>query len=108
MPVDPAQPPVELVETPALPGRLQSALAAHERWRDAGVHLVGEFNDWDVAAAPMRHQTDGSFSATLDLPAGREYQFRYLIDGEVWISDPEADKYAFSPFGDCENSVVMV
>ncbi len=74
----------------------------------SGVHLVGEFNDWDVAAAPMRHQKDGSFSATLDLPAGREYQFRYLIDGEVWISDPEADKYAFSPFGDCENSVVMV
>ena len=56
----------------------------------------------------MRHQKDGSFSATLDLPAGREYQFRYLIDGEVWISDPEADKYSFSPFGDCENSVVMV
>lgn len=74
----------------------------------ADAHLVGEFNDWDVTATPMRRQKDGSFSATLDLPAGREYQFRYLIDGEVWLSDPEADKYAFSPFGDCENSVVMV
>ena len=84
------------------------ALTKEQAKNASGVHLVGEFNDWDVAAAPMRHQKDGSFSATLDLPAGREYQFRYLIDGEVWISDPEADKYAFSPFGDCENSVVMV
>ena len=56
----------------------------------------------------MRKQKDGSFTITLDLPTDREYQFRYLIDGEIWISDPEADKYAFSPFGDCENSVVAV
>jgi len=72
------------------------------------VHLVGEFNDWAVDSTPMHRQKDGSFAATLDLLVGREYQFRYLIDGEIWISDPEADKYAFSPFGDCENSVVTV
>ncbi len=80
-----------------------------EQAKGAGnVHLVGEFNDWEIASTPLRKQKDGSFAATLDLPTGREYQFRYLIDGEIWISDPEADKYAFSPFGDCENSVVTV
>ena len=80
-----------------------------EQARDAAtVHLVGEFNDWDIQAAPLRRQKDGSFTVTLDLDTGREYQFRYLINGEIWISDPEADKYAFSPFGDCENSVVLV
>jgi len=80
-----------------------------EQAKDAGnVHLVGEFNDWEIGTAALRKQKDGSFTTTLDLPTGREYQFRYLIDGEIWISDPEADKYAFSPFGDCENSVVTV
>jgi 1,4-alpha-glucan branching enzyme len=80
-----------------------------EQAKEAGnVHLVGEFNDWAVDATPLRKQKDGSFAATLDLPTGREYQFRYLIDGEIWISDPEADKYAFSPFGDCDNSVIAV
>ncbi|MGE4538937.1 isoamylase early set domain-containing protein [Desulfovibrio sp. JY] len=80
---------------------------AKEQAKDAGnVGLVGEFNDWEIDATPMRRQKDGSFSVTLDLPTGREYQFRYLIDGEIWISDPESDKHAFSPFGDCENSVV--
>jgi 1,4-alpha-glucan branching enzyme len=82
---------------------------AKEQARDAGnVHLVGEFNEWDITATPMRKQKDGAFTANLDLPSDREYQFRYLIDGEIWISDPEADKFAFSPFGDCENSVVTV
>ena len=80
-----------------------------EQAKDASnVHLVGEFNDWEIGANPMRRQKDGSFTVTLDLPTDREYQFRYLIDGEIWISDPESDKHAFSPFGDCENSVVTV
>ena len=80
-----------------------------EQAKDAGnVHLVGEFNDWAIDATPMRRQKDGAFSVTVDLPTGREYQFRYLLDGDMWISDPESDRHAFSPFGDCENSVVAV
>lgn len=78
-----------------------------EQVRDAGkVCLVGEFNGWNPSATPLRRLKDGSFTRTLDLENGHEYQFRYLIDGEIWISDPEADRFAFSPFGDCENSVV--
>lgn len=84
-------------------------MLSRDQAKDADcVHLVGEFNEWGPDATPMRRQKDGSFSTTLDLSPGREYQFRYLIDGEIWISDPEADKYAFSPFGDCDNSVVTV
>jgi len=78
-----------------------------EQAKDAGkVFLVGEFNNWEPGVTPLRRQKDGSFTRTLDLETDREYQFRYLIDGEIWISDPEADRFAFSPFGDCENSVV--
>jgi 1,4-alpha-glucan branching enzyme len=78
-----------------------------EQAKDAGkVSVVGEFNNWETAATPLHRQKDGSFSATLDLETDREYQFRYLIDGEIWISDPEADRFAFSPFGDCDNAVV--
>jgi 1,4-alpha-glucan branching enzyme len=83
-------------------------LAKEQAKGAANVHLVGEFNGWEIGNTAMRKQKDGSFTTTVDLPTGREYQFRYLIDGDVWISDPEADKYAFSPFGDCENSVVTV
>ena len=69
------------------------------------VHLVGEFNDWQTSHA-MRRQKDDSWRITLDLEPGREYQFRYLVDGQRWLNDPEADKYVPNPYGD-ENSVVV-
>ena len=42
--------------------------------------LCGEFNDWDASSTPMKKLKNGSFTATLDLETGKEYQFRYLID----------------------------
>ena len=72
------------------------------------VHVVGEFNSWDVYATPMKSLKNGSFTVTIDLEQGREYQFRYLVDETRWENDWDADKYLPSPFGNCENSVVAV
>ena len=70
-------------------------------------HLVGDFNEWDHTATPMRKLKNGSFTTTLDLETGREYQFRYLLDGTRWENDWEADRYVYSTFGDCDNSVIV-
>lgn len=70
------------------------------------VSVVGEFNGWKTEATPMRRQRGGSFKVTLDLDTGREYQFRYLIDGKRWENDRSADRYVPSPFADAENGVV--
>ena len=71
------------------------------------VAVVGEFNDWDLdGGVKMKKQKNGVFKAIVELEAGKEYQFRYLIDGETWENDWEADKYVASPFGG-ENSVVI-
>ncbi len=72
------------------------------------VHLVGEFNGWDLSATPMKRLKNGSFTVTVDLPAGQDHPFRYLLDGTRWENDWEADRYAPTPFGDAENSVVVV
>lgn len=72
------------------------------------VALVGEFNSWDTASTLMKRRKDGSYSITLDLPANREYQFKYLINDDVWENDWQADKYLPSSIGHCENSVVVV
>jgi len=72
------------------------------------VHVVGEFNNWDVYATPMKSLKNGSFTVTIDLERGREYQFRYLVDETRWENDWDADKYLPSHFGNCENSVVAV
>ncbi len=72
------------------------------------VHVVGEFNNWDIYATPMKCLKDGSFMVTVDLEQGAEYQFRYLINEKNWENDWNADKYLPSQFGNCENSVVVV
>ena len=72
------------------------------------VSLVGDFNAWDIEATPMKKQKDGGFSVTLNLEQGREYQFRYLIDGTTWENDWCADKYVPSILGGADNSVVVL
>jgi 1,4-alpha-glucan branching enzyme len=69
-------------------------------------YLVGEFNNWDEAATPMKALKSGGFSVTVDLESGQNYQYRFLLDGERWESDDTADAYEFCGYGDCENSVV--
>jgi 1,4-alpha-glucan branching enzyme len=71
-------------------------------------HLVGEFNNWDKTAAPMKHLKNGKFTITLDFPRNQEYQFRYLLDQKYWQNDDAADRYVPNGFGDGENSVAEV
>ncbi len=83
-------------------------LSSEEANEAKAISLLGEFNDWDAASTPMAKLKDGSFKATLDLESGREYQFRYLVDGTEWKNDPEADKQVRSPFGNSDNSVISL
>jgi hypothetical protein len=53
----------------------------------------------------MKREPDGSWSASLTLDGGKEYQFRYLANGESWHNDWQADGYCPNSFGS-ENSVV--
>lgn len=69
--------------------------------------LAGDFNNWSVQENPMRKLKDGSFSVTLSLQAGNSYQFRYVLDGNVWVNDVDADGYAHNKYGE-ENSVITV
>jgi len=39
------------------------------------VSIAGEFNDWDIAANPMKKLRSGDFTTTIALEVGREYQF---------------------------------
>lgn len=69
------------------------------------VLLVGDFNNWNTEAGIAMKKQKNVFKTTVDLETGKEYEFRYLVDGEVWENDWEADKYVSTPFG-VDNSVV--
>jgi len=72
------------------------------------VYVVGDFNNWNIHAHPMKKSKDGNYTVTLALDPGREYQFRYFVDETKWENDWNADKYVKSPYGDSDNSVVVV
>jgi 1,4-alpha-glucan branching enzyme len=72
------------------------------------VFLAGDFNNWSSVETPMKKGKDGSFSVTVSLEQGREYQFRYLLNGTHWENDWAADKYVPAPFSHVDNSVVIV
>ncbi len=70
--------------------------------------LVGDFNNWNIYADRMKKLKSGDYTITLELKAGKEYQFRYLVNETKWENDWNADKYVKSPYGDSDNSVVVV
>lgn len=71
------------------------------------VWLVGDFNEWSQTSTPLKRRKDGSFSTTLSLKPGREYRFRYVLDGDRWENDHAADRYLPNDHGS-EDSVVVV
>ena len=78
-----------------------------ENYKTASV--VGDFNSWNHKKHRMtKLKKDGSFSIILDLETGKEYQFRYLLDGKEWSNDSQADKHVTTHFGDSENSVLVL
>jgi 1,4-alpha-glucan branching enzyme len=71
--------------------------------------LVGDFNDWNTEAAPMKkRKSDGAFMLTVELEKNNEYQFRYLLDNGIWLIEADADKQVPTYFQDAENSVLFV
>jgi 1,4-alpha-glucan branching enzyme len=50
---------------------------------------VGDFNDWDGGASPLREGGDGVWSVVLPLSRGA-FAYSFLVDGDEWRADPMA------------------
>ncbi len=72
---------------------------------DAGrVALIGDFNNWDPSANPLR-RSDTAWAVTLRLKPGR-YRYSFVIDGASWRADPRTPQ-AEDEFG-APTSVITV
>ncbi len=69
--------------------------------------LCGDFTDWQAQAKPMKPLKKGGFSVTLSLPVDQSYRFRYLLDGEHWANDEQADGYIPNEFGSEDSLVIL-
>jgi 1,4-alpha-glucan branching enzyme len=68
------------------------------------VYVVGDFNNWQKTH-PMTRQEGGLWKLAIEMEPGCDCQFRYLVDDQQWLNDPEADDYVPNPYGD-HNCVV--
>lgn len=71
------------------------------------VRILGEFNNWTWEQGVPMKANKAEYKASVELSAGRQYQFRYLVDGSTWVNDWAADAYLATPYG-VENSVVAL
>jgi len=69
--------------------------------------LHGDFTKWEKDPVKMKRYKDGNFKASVTLKTGKKYRFRYLLDGERWENDWQADAYVPNEFGS-EDSIVEV
>lgn len=70
------------------------------------IAVAGDFNQWSTSSDMMKALKDGSFSHSIELENGSEYQFRYIA-GSRWFNDEEADKTVASGM-DSQNSVIVL
>ncbi|SHH56867.1 isoamylase early set domain-containing protein [Thermosipho atlanticus] len=70
------------------------------------VMIAGDFNDWDPESLEMYEIDDGWWEAVLELDPG-VYQYKFVVNGEQWVEDPNAFAYAPDGFGG-KNSVLEV
>ena len=82
--------------------KVQFVLVAPQARR---VVVVGDFNDWDPAAAPLA-ATGGVWSREMDVPFGR-HDYAFVVDGDRWMPDPSAPRAPADEFG-AGYSVIVV
>ena len=74
-------------------------------WADQ-IHLVGGFNAWDRKSLPFRLTRQDTWRVQLQLEQGREYLFRYLVDGADWCNDCHTDGHA--PGSDGRSDAIVI
>ena len=67
------------------------------------VELICEVNDWEPI--PMKKAKKGPFKAKVRFPKEADFEFRYLVDGQAWLNEAQADELRPNGLGS-QNSVL--
>jgi len=70
------------------------------------VQILGLNSDWQRSVI-MSKKKDGSFAVEVTLPKDSTHQFKYLVNENEWINEPEADSLEPNEFGG-SNSVIVL
>jgi 1,4-alpha-glucan branching enzyme len=68
--------------------------------------VVGDFNNWDASANPLKKLKTGGFSGTINVESGKSYEFKYVADTTNYFNDEQADSYQFNEYAGSENGIL--
>lgn len=68
------------------------------------IALVGDFNAWDKNAHLLQKDKNGVWHIKLTLEKG-SYQYQFLIDESVWMSDPKSEVKIDDGFGGVNSGI---
>lgn len=75
------------ITKPSRAGTVRVTFALPAAEPAGAVSVVGDFNDWDPFAHPLRKRANGVRSAVVTVQAGSTLNFRYLAEGGIWFDD---------------------
>jgi 1,4-alpha-glucan branching enzyme len=67
------------------------------------VHIVGEFNNWQIDGVSRMMQNSGTWSRKLELIPGK-YRYRFVIDGK-WVEDSGNPNKEINPYGSVDSLI---
>lgn len=70
------------------------------------IEILGLNSDWENSVV-MSKKKDGSFSCDVSLPKDSKHEFKYLINSNEWVNEPEADSVNMNEFGGTNSVIVL-
>jgi 1,4-alpha-glucan branching enzyme len=70
------------------------------------VAVLGLNGDWETTV-DMKKKKDGSFATEVTLPKNSKHEFKYLVNAQEWLNEPEADEQVANAFGG-SNSLILI
>ena len=70
------------------------------------VEILGLNSDWENSIV-MSRKKDGTFTSEVSLPKNSQHEFKYRVNEELWLNEPEADSQSPNAFGG-SNSVIVI
>jgi 1,4-alpha-glucan branching enzyme len=67
------------------------------------VHLVGDFNNWNMTEHLMENDGNGIWVKQLLLPEGK-FEYKFLVD-DKWVADPQNERVCANCFGTMNNII---
>ncbi len=75
--------------------------------RAARAHIIAEWNEWNPASQPMEEREPGIWVASMRRPPPGRYQYKFVLDSEQWLDDPENLMKAVDGYGGF-NAVLVI